>query len=567
MLLQRLLEYERRNSDETDDVVPPLYAEVAVGYTIELNRQGKFLGMRLLGDPAAARTRAGLRRPMPQVQRSSGIKPLLFADKADYTLGYATPDAKAARVANCHAAYQELTARCLAATEHPDVAAVQAFLANQPLEHITLPNDFNAKAIIAFYVGGNFVTDLPAVQEFWASINKPDTPMQQCLVCGNRRPTLDRLQSKIKGIPGGQTSGTALISANNDPFESYGLAASQNAPVCSACAEGFTRGLNRLLASPTNHFRTANWAFAFWTREAHEFDLSALISNTEDHDVLALLESVRTALPNDIDPTAFYALSLTAAGGRAVVRDWLDTTVGNAKKNLGLWFQRQYITPWAGTEKRYYSLRALAGATVRELKDLPATTPRTLFRAALYGDRIPIGILAQTILRNQAESRVTRPRAALIKLTLLSWNALTEDNEMVELDTANTAPAYLSGRLFAALEQAQKVAINPNASIADRYYGTTSVTPKTTFPLLLKTTLSHLHKMKRDKPGAYHNIENRIEEIMANLAEFPGPLNLKEQGQFALGYYHERAADRQQARDKSRNNPEPDQRQAAMDIA
>ena len=566
MLLQRLLEYELRNDAETDAVAPPLYAEVAVGYAIDLNRQGKFLEMRPLGDLAAPRTRAGLRRPMPQVQRASGIKPLLFADRADYTLGYAAPDAKATRVANCHAAYRELTARCAAAAEHPDVAAVQSFLANQPLDHITLPDDFNAKAIMTFCVGGNFVTDLPEVQEFWASINKPDTPIQQCLVCGNRRPTLDRLQSKIKGIPGGQTSGTALISANSEPFESYGLAASQNAPVCGACAEGFTRGLNRLLASPSNRFRTTKWAFAFWTREPQEFDLSAFISKPEDHDVLALLESVRTAHPNDIDPTAFYALSLTAAGARAVVRDWLDTTVGNAKNNLGHWFQRQYIAPWTGAEKRYYSLTALAGATVRELKDLPATTPRTLVKAALYGESIPKGILAQAILRNRTERRVTRPRAALIKLILLSRPDPTEENYMVELDTANTAPAYLSGRLFAALEQAQRVAINPNASIADRYYGTASVTPKTTFPLLIKTTLNHLHKMKRDKPGAYHNIESRIEGIMANLAEFPGTLTLEQQGQFALGYYHERAANRRQARDKSRSNPEPDQRQVTMDI-
>lgn len=565
MLLQRLLEYERRNNNESGDTAPPLYAEVAVGYAIDLNPQGKFLGMRPLDDPAAPRTKAGLRRLMPQVQRSSGIKPLLFADKADYTLGYAAPGAKATRVANCHAAYQELTTRCAAATEHPYITAIQTFLNNQPLDQITLPDDFNAKAIITFSVGGYFVTALPEVQEFWASINKPDTPMRQCLVCGEQRPTLDRLQSKIKGIPGGQTSGTALISANSEPFESYGLAASQNAPVCGACAEGFTRGLNRLLASPGNRFRTTNWAFAFWTREPHEFDFSSFISNPADHAVLALLEAVRTARPNDIDPMAFYALSLTAAGGRAVVRDWLDTTVGSVKKNLVRWFQHQYITPWTGTENRYYSLTALAGSTVRELKDLPATTPRTLVRAALYGDPIPNGILAQAILRNQAERRVTRPRAALIKLAMLSRQRPTEDNYMVELDTANTAPAYLSGQLFAALERAQKVAINPNASIADRYYGTASVTPKSTFPLLLKTTLSHLHKMKRDRPGAYHNIENRIEEIMSQLAEFPGPLNLEQQGQFALGYYHERAADRQ-ARDKSRNNREPDQRQAAMNV-
>lgn len=45
----------------------------------------------------------------------------------------------------------------------------------------------------------------------------------QCLVCVQNLPDMERLQSKIKGIPGGQTSGTNIISANSEAFESYGL--------------------------------------------------------------------------------------------------------------------------------------------------------------------------------------------------------------------------------------------------------------------------------------------------------------------------------------------------------
>ena len=120
---------------------------------------------------------------------------------------------------------------------------------------------------------------------------------------------------------------------------------------------------------------------------------------------------------------------------------------------------------------------------------------------------------------------------------------------MKELDLNNDRPAYLCGRLLAELESAQRAA-NPGAkaTIIDRFFGTACTAPATVFGTLLQGAQAHLSKLKRDRPGAYHAIQERIEDILAELQAFPNTLSLEEQALFSLGYYHQRAHNRKSAR-------------------
>ncbi len=575
MMLNKLVEYAQRN----ETPAPKLYAEGVLRYVIVLSPNGECHSPQPidLSDPEAPRTRRGTRRLLPKVQRTSGIRPLLLASPSDYTLGLSKTGKQADRAQKAHAAYVGLVERCAAVTEEPDVRSVLSFLKNEPLQSLELGDDFDNGAIITFEVDGRYVIDNPAVQRFWAAINEPDGTTMQCLVCGENRPALERLQSKVKGIPGGQTAGTSIISANSDAFESYGLQASQVAPICQECAEGFTRGLNDLLSGASTRFMTGSGAFVFWTREDLGFNFLRILSAPEPQNVQALLESARLGLRTNLDEADFYALSLSASGGRAVVRDWLNTTVGKVKKNLARYFQRQRVTPGYDNENRYYGVSALANATVRDRKDLPVTTPRALIKTAFDGDPVPRQILQQAIRRCQAERKVPRNRAALIKLALLSQprQCNHEEDYMVEIDKENTDPGYLCGRLFYTLERAQTYAIqNINATIADRYYGTASTAPGAVFPLLLKGVRAHLHTLNRDRPGARRAIENEMEEILSNLNRFPRTLNLEQQGHFALGYYHQRADSRRGAQEatarrnaqqnEAHNEPDRNRRQRSI---
>ena len=551
MLLKKLAEYSERLELE---LRPSLYSEGPVRYWVNLDRDGRYLPpFSDSADLSSPRTRRGQRRLLPQVQRASGIRPLLLADKADYTLGYAADEKRAKRAADCHRAYLALVERCAAETEEPDVRAVLNFLHNDPLGQIQPDDSFDPSGIMTFRVEDRIVIDNPAVQAFWASANAdPDAQTMQCLVCGNRRPVLDRLQAKVKGIPGGQTAGTSLISANSTAFESYGLSASLIAPTCSGCGEGFTRGLNALLESEQNRFASGGGVFVFWTREESEFNFLSALEDPNSAQVLALLESARKGQPTDVDDGPFYALSLSASGGRAVVRDWMDTTVARAREHLVTWFERQRITSWSEESPRYYGLRALALATVREARDLPVTTPRTLVRAAFAGGPVPWDILSRAVRRNRAEQGVTRPRAALIKLALLSQSNDHQEDYMVQLDSDNTDQAYLCGRLLAVLERAQRAAIrNLNTTIVDRFYGTASTAPQSVFSRLIRGSRAHLSTLERDNRGAHNAIQSQLEEVMSGIKSFPKTLNLEQQGMFALGYYHQRASDQARMREAS----------------
>lgn len=554
MLLQKLKEY----ADERLELPPTLYTSTPVRYIIDLDIDGS-LRSAVPTDTAVPKDRAlarGARRLAPEVVRSAGIKPLLLADTAEYTLGLTRDDGKPARVAAQHDAYMALLARCVAATGEATVAAVDRFLHDEPLTKLRLPDGYDAGGKITFAVWEGarhtFPIDLPAVHAFWAAENDRGAAgarVLQCLVCGTQRPAMESFDLKVKGVPGGQSSGTSLVSINAAAFESYNQGRGYSSPICAECAERFTRGVNDLIAGDRTHIRVADTVTVFWTREETGFD-AMVITNPEPEQVRNYIAALRTGgrIPS-VDDTAFYAATLSASGGRTVVRDWIDTTVGEMKRSLGAWFLAQQVVGLYGEEPRPLGVTALGAATVRELRDLPVTTVRALVRAALTRAPVPSALLAQAVRRTQAEQAVTRPRAALIKLAITPRDR-PEEEQMIALQPNHPDPAYHSGRLLAVLEQAQRLAIQGiKATIVDRFFGAASTRPRSVFPTLVRGAQPHLSKLHRDRPGAGRALDNRLQDVLAAIPDFPAVLTLEQQGLFILGYYHQRAYDRAAARE------------------
>lgn len=573
MLLAKLCEY----GNQMDDMAPPGYAMAWVRYEIHLDGEGNLINPEPI-DLADEKSKGGQRRKVPQVVRTSGVKPLLLSDNAEYTLGLARAEEdpvqqskRSKRAAASHTAYLNLVETCARATQEPAVKAVLRFLGNEPLQHLRLPDEYDVGGTIAFRVAGRLVTDLPSVQRFWAdwelgsAPSETTAPEMECLICGRLRPALETLPGNIKGIPGGQPTGTMLISANAHAFESYGLERARTSPVCLECADTFIKVINSLIRDDRHSYKLAGLAFLYWTREPVEFDLTRLLREPDTQDVGALLRAyVAGKQPAPVDDTAFYAVSLSANAARAVVRDWIDTPVGEVKRGLARWFQRQRIVDSYGQEAAPLGLYALAAATVRDVqRDLPATTPPALLRAALTGGPLPNSLLYQAIRRNHAERDVTRPRAALIKLVLLSQDVTYQEDDMVKLQPDRPEPAYHCGRLLAVLEQAQRAALgNINATIVDRFYGTASTAPASIYGRLLRGAQPHLAKLQRDAPGTARALQSELEDILGNLDAFPRTLTLKEQALFALGYYHQRAYNRAQAQAHAQRRREAEAAQA-----
>ena len=154
-------------------------------------------------------------------------------------------------------------------------------------------------------------------------------------------------------------------------------------------------------------------------------------------------------------------------------------------------------------------------------------------RSILEGSPYPATLLASAIQRIKAEREVTYPRAKLIKAFLIHNN---ERKITMSLDKENTNIGYRLGRLFAVLERIQESA-NPgiNATIRDKFYASASSTPNAVFGNLMRLKNHHLAKLT--KTGFF---EGLLGDVISEIPAFPSHLSLDEQGQFAIGYYHQR---------------------------
>ncbi|MEI2616591.1 MAG: type I-C CRISPR-associated protein Cas8c/Csd1 [Thermomicrobiales bacterium] len=548
MLLQALRDYSTR----LDDLGPPMYKRTPIKYEVQLDVEGNPIGLVTLTGGEELRADRGLPMLVPLLVRTSGIKPILLADRGDYALGWGDGP----RTAQAHRGFIDLVSECADTTGERDVFAVVHYLAQPDELRIPMPADADPQANVTFSVEGRWPIDSPAVRAFWAmkadrsaSAGDGET-MMECIVCGERRPPLRRMPIMIKGLGpvGGQSSGAALVSANVDVFESFHLKNNHIAPMCSDCAERVSKALNALIEDESSRLYLGRVLYVFWTREPTSFAWGTLLSRADPGQVEALLTAAYRGRSGamTLDATAFYCVGLSGSGGRVAVRGWIDTTVSEASQNLARYFALQRLVDIRSSDQRYFGIRSLADATIREgSKDPPLPdVPQALMRLALRGGALPMSLVAQVIRRIRAGQVVNYQQAALIKMVLASQQSEGWETFMVGLDEQNRDPAYLCGRLLAVLDVIQREALGErNATIIDRFFGSASTAPLSVFGRLTRGAQPHLARLRRDKPGAYIALERRMQDILAGIGAFPRTLSLREQGVFVLGYYHQRAAD------------------------
>lgn len=555
MLLQRLLEVARSRGDAG----PSMYKKIPVRYEVQLDREGNVRGFITLSGGDTRRDRG---KPMlvPVRQRSGTLpKPILLADTIEYVLGLGRPE----KASLYHTSFHSIVHACADATCEPDVRAVARFL-DQPLESRSLIPPELDPGIVTFSVDGRFPVDLPRVRAFWAAhVDRASGAAgqadHQCIVCGEWKPIVDRYPLPIKGVVGAQGSGAALVTANANAFESYGLTKSHTAPTCSGCAEAVSQTLNALIEDDASRLRVAPLTYVFWSREQTTFRPGMFLSRPDPEEVAGLLRSVHYGRPGatQLDVRAFYCVALAGNSGRVVVRDWIDTTVGEAQRSIARFFLLQRLVDRAGDDGRSFGLNVLARATLREgARDDPSpVVPQALMRSALMSAPLPDTLIAQIVHRIQSDGQMTHVRMVVIKMVLVSgilgrhpdgW-----EDPLVELDESNRDPAYLCGRLLAVLDNIQRTAIgSPNATVIDRYFGAASTAPVSVFGRLIQGAQPHLGKLRRQRPGAYGALDTRLQEILSGLDAFPRTLNIRQQGVFALGFYHQRAADSKAVRER-----------------
>lgn len=565
MILTKLKEYA-----ETQMTLPPsMYMEVLVRWLINLNPDGTLQSFTPRGGNTKADKR-GVSMVAPHITRAMGVKPKLLADTGEYVLGIGRPESKSERVKDCHQQFKNLVKKCAEVTKEPSVQVISKFLEswNSETDRDKLPEGFDPSDNLTFSVLGVTPADEKAemfsIQEFWADYTagagdegKKDLPIMTCLVTGELKPVVERMPVFIKRLIGGQPSGTVLVSANALPFTSYGLKNSLTSPISRDAAEKFAKALNHLIASSNSKINIGTTTYVTWTREPSDFNICPYLQDKPDPQaVINLLDAARSGQQTyGEDSNQYYVLALTANSSRAVIRDWLEMTIPEVKSNLRAWFTAQKIVDPYGEIGKPSGIYWLAASAYRDpaKEMLPAVTT-ALTRVALYGGKLPLDLLARLVRRNRVEQDVTYSRAVLIKLILTTQN---EQFAMLPMENLNPDPelqpedrsAYHCGRLLAELEATQRAALGKiNASLTDRYYGAASSNPATAFPPLMRGARAHLSKLRKNQSGTCNALEERIEEITSHLSDFPKTLTMQNQGLFALGYYHQRAANRAAAK-------------------
>ncbi len=398
---------------------------------------------------------------------------------------------------------------------------------------------------------GFTILDRPEVQAWWRKFyarfdesRQSEGPRGICQVTGEFGPVATVHATKLSRIPGGIASGVSLVSNDKQAFESYGLEKAVNSAIGYRAADGYTRAIQFLIdeKSQRTKVNAGGTVFLFWGRQKGEIDdLLNCLDGSDASLVAKLFESARGGREANVaDENMFYCLALSGNAARAVARDYLESPISEAKENLRRWFNDLRVVNRDGSELiTTFPLWQLALATALNSEAIAPTTAPQLLNAALQGQMLGENILAACLRRLQAEGAhgFTATRLGLIKLVLIRKGIAMSD-QVVESGSA----AYVCGRLMAVFERAQWGALGEvNANVVDRLYATASTTPGLVFPRLFRSAQQHISKLESEKRGMATNIKKDIENLCSQVQQLPHLLKLEQQGEFALGFYHQRA--------------------------
>lgn len=444
-----------------------------------------------------------------------------------------------------------------------------------------------------------------AVRPYWRRAYASELADQEaraslglCLVTGRENASVASTHlPKIKGIPGTQSFGASIVSFDKPAFSSYGFEQGLNASVSTEAVSAYCHGLNALLSQEEHSLIIGRTVLCFWARESETSTsfVARMLKKPDPQAVAAFIGAPWAGLDRSAARLdQFYSVTLSGNAGRVVVRHWMQTTVEEARENFAQWFRDLAIAQIGFAEqaqKRKRKSKAvdssptdtkeempplalfrLACSTVRDAKDLQSEVPAQLYRAALERTAPPIRFLKPILNRLEADLQkygsktlLNVSRFALLKL-ILNRNR-KEGDPVIQAEVFETDDqAYNSGCLLAVLAEAQAKAHDyklEGAGVAERYFGTASVSPSSVFPILLRLNRHHLNKIKKsDRFGGDERfLEDAIQNILIKFRpgesqqapNFPRYLDLQRQGRFAIGFYQQKAATDARKAEASKN--------------
>lgn len=573
MILQALAKYYETLVEE-GKVSKQGWNSAKVSYQIDLTKEGEVKGIISLKEEENRGKKVVLVPKLllvpEMVTRSSGIAANFLCDNAKYLLGICQEDDEKnkKRAEDCFFAAKEKHLSFLKQAEGDMAKAICLFFekwnpaeAMNQLEIRENWEEITDGGNLIFGTGMEFAQDDTEIKKLWDDRVTEESEDAQgiCLVTGEKT-EIARIHRGIKGVPGAQPSGAALVSFNASSFESYGKEQSYNAPVGKYAEFAYTTALNYLLSDRTYSLQIGDAMVVFWAESGKTsyqdfFKMCTESPSDNQRELKELFEKIQLGKPvvfkgDELNPEQrFYVLGLAPNAARLSVRFFYENSFGNILKNISEHYKRMEIIRPQWEQKEFLSVRELLFETVnknsKDKKPVPNMATMT-FRAILSGERYPERLYSDTLIRIRAEqddSKINWRRIAIIKTYLMQNCYWKEGEDYMGLNEKSNDIAYVLGRMFSVLESIQLDASpGVQATIRDRYYNSACGTPAAVFPILIKLKNSHMKKIGREKEGTKKYYEKLFTEIMwkVDASEgFPKRLSLEQQGKFAIGYYHQ----------------------------
>jgi CRISPR-associated protein Csd1 len=548
------------------------YSQEKIGFLISLNADGTPAGHPIDLREEHGKKKESLMMAVPASFKRPGVTPRAFFlwDNTAFALGVTASDSKDGSTRLD--AFRNRHKRELSGTNDQGLGALLKFIESwTPDEFVRLgwPEEMKDQNVVFALESERRqnirLHDRQAARDLWTRLSAgADKSEAACLVTGEHGP-VTRLHPSIKGVWGAQTAGASIVSFNLDAFTSYGHEQGDNAPVSDAATFAYTTALNRFLEKGSGHrIQIGDASTVFWAdagdagaaAEAEDVFASFLAVNEkqETRKVAAILKAIHDGLPiEDIKPdlpegVRFFVLALAPNAARLSVRFYIEDDFGVIAERYAKHVQWMRIEPPPREAMPSMWRLLIETATLRKSENIVPNLAGEWMRAILTGAPYPLTLLSTLLMRLRADHDVNALRVAIIKSVLIRNFGYSFKKEVpVSLDPENTEPGYLLGRLFAVYEQIQTAALgrNVNATIKDKFYGAAASQPRKIFPALDKGSRSHLSKLGKDSKGYQVVLERKIGEIMEAMSPradpFPAHFPDRQQGLFALGYYHQRS--------------------------
>lgn len=369
-----------------------------------------------------------------------------------------------------------------------------------------------------------------------------------------------RVAPMIKGLAGsgGLGTGDALCSFKQESFCSYGFKQAYNAAVSKDSSNAYRAALEKLLKKHSERLAGAKVIHWFKKKDLPKEDdpLAWLVESEEQQERNAqqrateLLTAIKTGKRPDLADNFYYALTLSGASGRVMVRDWMEGQFEELVTNILTWFDDfSIVHRGGGGLAPNPKFMAVMGSTVRDLDNLNAPFIARMWRTAVRNETIPEYALAQVLHRFKVDILEDTPvnhagmglmKAYHIRKERKKGGETMTDDLKSYLNEEHPHAAYHCGRLMAVLAALQRAALGDvGAGVVQRYFSAASSTPALVLGRLTRNSQAHLNKLTG---GLSYWYEEKIAAIWGRIKDtIPKTLTLEEQSLFALGYYQQMA--------------------------